>query len=418
MNVEVKKLASPYILTFTEEADVVKELVQKSYKKQKGKFIVDGYRKGHAPRKAAEKKYGKFNIYKDVFDELYIRAVNEKELEIIDAQEFSVIGPFEDEHPLTIQAKVYLQPNVEFEIGDLKIKKHVSTITDEDVDKQIELQKKSHAKFVNVVNHDYEVKQGDAMIIDFIGRIDGKEFEGGSANGFRFVIGETKFIEGFEKQIVGMKVGENDCINATFPKDYQNKDLQGKLAFFDVTVKKIEEKIEKNIQELAGTKSIEEYRNDLKQHMIDEAKIKDDETHRANVLNACIKQAEIEPLPNIIVDHSLENEWYQMLERIGKSEEEYTNGNTGIKEAYLSQRRKSVEQFEVSRIFLDFAYKKYGLKIDEKDITAFVEERAPKLGQKVHKILKSMEKGHNRMAVERTVKHEKAVDFLLEKITE
>ena len=154
MQVKLKKVAAPYIITYTEDAEVVDKLIEEHFNKHRNEYEVKGFRKGSAPRKVVEKSMNKFLMYREVFDELYLKAIEQENLKIIDASEFIVLGQFEDGQPLTIQAKIYLQPEVKFTLDNLKVKKEVTEINDEKIEEQIKLIQNSSARYENITKED------------------------------------------------------------------------------------------------------------------------------------------------------------------------------------------------------------------------------------------------------------------------
>ena len=220
-------------ITFTPEEFAAAN--DKAYVRNRGKFTVNGFRKGKAPK-------GLF--YEDALNDLF----NDNYPEILTAEKdnFTPVGDPSlsveeiSEEKVVLTATTPVKPDVQIEkYTGIKIQKYEYTVTDEDVDKDIEGTRERFAQSVEVTDRPAQLT--DVANIDFVGKTDGKEFEGGSAKVFDLTLGSGQFIAGFEDQVVGMNIGETKDIDVTFPEDYQAEDLKGKPAVFTVTLNKLTE---------------------------------------------------------------------------------------------------------------------------------------------------------------------------------
>lgn len=214
----------------------------KVYQANKDKFVVDGFRKGKAPRSIIEKKFGEGIFFEDAIDELfnehYIKALTELDLEVIDspAAEFSQIKKGEG---FTVTITVAVYPIVEVkDYKGVEIEKIEQEVKEEDIDRDIESMQKRNARVVSV---EREVKEGDTVVLDYEGFVGETQFEGGTAFKQELKIGSGMFIPGFEEQLVGVKAGEQKDVNVTFPTEYHAEDLAGKEAVFKCTVHEVKE---------------------------------------------------------------------------------------------------------------------------------------------------------------------------------
>ena len=214
----------------------------KVYQANKDKFVVDGFRKGKAPRSIIEKKFGEGIFFEDAIDELfnehYIKALTELDLEVIDspAAEFSQIKKGEG---FTVTITVAVYPIVEVkDYKGVEIEKVEQEVKEEDIDRDIESMQKRNARVVSV---EREVKEGDTVVLDYEGFVGETQFEGGTAFKQELKIGSGMFIPGFEEQLVGVKAGEKKDVNVTFPTEYHAEDLAGKEAVFKCTVHEVKE---------------------------------------------------------------------------------------------------------------------------------------------------------------------------------
>jgi len=421
---KVTKLAQPFKLRFVEEADVVKEMVEKEYEKLAPTIEAKGFRKGKVPRDVAEKQkwFNKFEIYRPIFDEIYKKAIEQEKFDVVDARDFEVMGLFEDGSPLVMQCIVYFAPTIlSFDINDVNVQEKHTDVTEEMVNEQIKIAQSTKATFTNAILPEYQVKKGDIMFIDYTGRIDGKEFKGGSAKAFKFIIGETKFIEGFEDQIKHLKAGETRTISVTFPADYFSKELQNKAAEFEIHVHKIEVRTIPTIEDLAKEeeKTVEDYKQSKYNKLIeDHAKI-DKDGFESDVLSGCVKAADIEPIPDAMIQYELANEWNQLLYRLGTTEEEHLKKNPQAKDAFFAQRHQRLEKTIQVRIFLEYVCTENKIEVSTKEVHAFIDRRVKQLqktDEEAKSIRQNLLKEQNYKASESAVKQEKAATFLVDEM--
>lgn len=422
MRVQLKKLAVPHQMTFTADAEVVDKLVEECFNRNKQSYEVKGFRKGNAPRNVVEKALGRMNMYREIFDELYTQAVQQQNLNVVEVTEFSVVGIFEEKQPLTLEAKLYLYPTAKFDMTGLKIEKKKTEVTDEDVTDQLRALQSASAKYINIIDENYEIKDGDAITLDFIGRCDGKEFEGGTSKNYRYVVGETKFVEGFEEQILKLKIGVTTKIIVKFPADYSMEKLRNKDVEFEVTLKKIEQKVTKSVEELATDekKDVETFKQDIKTKLIEDKTVTDEENFRARVLSICTEKAEIDPIPDIMIVTEIDQEWNQLLYRIDKTEEEYLKMRPNGKEIYYGQHRPMTEKLLKTRILLDHICNEKNITATDDEIDNYIMEQSKRLNKSeadIKNIKESVKKPHNKHVIERTVKHDKATKMIIEIVT-
>ena len=214
----------------------------KAYQANKGKFVVDGFRKGKAPRSIIEKRFGEGIFFEDAIDELfrenYAKALLELELEVIDspAAEFSEIKKGEG---FTATITVACYPVVEIkDYKGVEIEKIVNEVAEEDVERDIEQLQKRNARVILV---EREAKEGDTVLFDYAGFVGEEQFEGGTAERQELKLGSGMFIPGFEEQLVGATPGEKRDVVVTFPEEYHAPDLAGKEAVFHCLVHEIKE---------------------------------------------------------------------------------------------------------------------------------------------------------------------------------
>ena len=253
-----------FTMDFTaEEFDAA---VVKAYQASKDQFVIDGFRKGKAPRSIIEKHYGEGIFFEDAINNLfkdgYPGAINELDLEVIDspAAEFSEIGKGK---PMTITITVPVYPVVEVkDYFGVEVEQVEAKVKPEDVEKEIEGLQKRNARMILA---DRPVKEGDTVLLDYSGFVGEEQFEGGTAERQELKIGSGMFIPGFEEQLVGATPGEKKDVTVTFPEEYHSEDLAGEEAVFHCLIHEVkEEQLPELDDEFA--KDVSEY------HTLDELK--------------------------------------------------------------------------------------------------------------------------------------------------
>ena len=272
MSLQVEKLEKNMAkLTIEVSAEELEKALQSAYQKQKSKISIPGFRKGKVPRQMIEKMYGAAIFYADAVNELipkaYSDAYDECELDIVSQPEINVVQ-IEKGKPFIFTAEVATKPEVTLgEYKGLKVDKISTRVTQKEVDAKIQEEAEKNARTITV--EDRPVQDGDEVILDFEGFVDGVAFEGGKGENYPLTIGSGAFIPGFEEQLVGAESGKEVEVNVTFPEDYQAEDLKGKAAVFKCTVHEIKAKELPEIDdefaaEVSEFDTLEEYKADVK----------------------------------------------------------------------------------------------------------------------------------------------------------
>lgn len=421
MLVKTKKLAVPFRLIIVEDASVVKNLMEIEYNNNICEHVlVKGFRKGTVPREIAEKSpnFNKFSAYSKVFETVYKNAIEQEKLDVVGVNDLQVMGDFEYGKSLTLQGLIYLKPKVTFfDKFAVNVKKQETLVTQSMIEEQIELILNSKANFNNIIDENYVIKNGDILIIDYEGKIDNKLFNGGSAKNFKYVVGETRFIEGFEQQLLKLKINETSIVNVDFPESYHEKSLRNKNANFTVIINKISSKVPKTIEEVAieNNQSINDFQLQVTEKLIEDHKSIDEEKFIAQVLNKALSIAEIEPLPESMIEHELATEWNNLLYRMGTTEEEFIKKNKMGKDVFYHQKRSKIEKELTEKIFLDYLCEINNVTVSEEEVNDYVNNRLLKFyktDEEKIEIKENLKKKHNYAAAEASVKHEKALDLL------
>ena len=322
MSLQVEKLENNTAkLTIEVEASKFDKAIQKAYQKNKNKFNIPGFRKGKVPYAMVEKMYGAAVFYEDAANELisgaYAQAAEESGLEIVARPEINVTQ-IEKGKPFIFEAEVTTKPEVKLgKYKGIKVEKADVTVTDEEVAEELDKVKEQNARLVAA--DDKAVEDGDQTTIDFEGFVDGVAFEGGKGEDYPLTIGSHSFIDTFEEQLIGKKVGEEVEVNVTFPENYQAKELAGKPAMFKVTIKEIKVKEYPELdddfaQDVSEFDTLDEYKEDIKKNLTEKKEKEAEAEKESKVIEAIVNDAEMD-IPEKMVEAQAE----QMLEEFAQN---------------------------------------------------------------------------------------------------
>lgn len=322
MSLQVEKLENNTAkLTIEVPAEEFDKAIMKAYQKNKNKFSVPGFRKGKVPYAMVEKMYGAAVFYEDaanyVIPDAYANAATESELEIVARPDINVTQ-IEKGKPFIFEAEVTLKPEIKLgKYKGVKVEAMDTTVTDEDVQAELDKVKEQNARLVAA--DDKAVEDGDQTTIDFEGFVDGEAFEGGKGEDYPLTIGSHSFIDTFEEQLIGKKVGEEVEVNVTFPEEYQAKELAGKPAMFKVTIKEIKVKEYPEIdddfaQDVSEFDTLDEYKADIKKNLEDKKTQEAEADKESKVIEAIVKDSEMD-----IPEKMIEAQAQQMLEEFAQN---------------------------------------------------------------------------------------------------
>ena len=284
---------------------------EKAYRKNVSKFAIPGFRKGKAPRKMIEKMYGVGAFYEDAINAIlptaYPEAVKESGLDVVSAPDIDIKAI--DETGIVITAKVFVKPEVVVtEYKGLTATKNAIEITDEAVDAEIESVRKRNARTIDIT--DRAVENGDNVIFDFDGYVDGVAFEGGKAEKHDLLIGSGNFIPGFEDQIIGKNIGENFDVVVTFPEDYHADELAGKEAVFKCYIHEIKksempEFDDEFVKDVSEFDTVDEYKASVKANLTEKAEKDEDAKVDDQLIKAITEKLEGE-IPEVMFEEEAE----------------------------------------------------------------------------------------------------------------
>lgn len=299
-------------LVISIDAEKFENAVEREYQRQKKNIQIKGFRKGHVSRKLAEKQFGEGAFYEGAINALIgpeiDSAVTGLELTLVDRPSVEVTS-IDKENGVELKAVCITKPEIEISgYKGMKASKAVKEITDEDIDRQIEMIRKKNARIVSV--DDRAAQIGDEVTIDFEGFFGDEAFEGGKGEDHPLVLGSGQFIPGFEDQIVGHSIGEEFDVNVTFPEDYQMEEYAGKAATFKTKLKAIsyEELPEINddlVKDATEFDTVDEYRADIRTKLEEAAKNQADSDFENELMNALIEKVDT-PIPNCMFEQRID----------------------------------------------------------------------------------------------------------------
>lgn len=421
MNCKVEKTenANEVKLELTVEASKFDEAMKKVYFKSAKYFNIPGFRKGKAPMKMVEKYYGNEIFYEDTFNEVapeaLEEAVKENNLEVVSRPDIEVsqIGKGQD---LIFTAVMQTKPEAKLgKYKGIEIKKVEYTVSDEDVQHELEHRQEHNARLVSI--EDRSVESKDTAVIDFEGFVDGVPFEGGKAEGHELEIGSNTFIPGFEDQIIGMKIGEEKDINVTFPEEYFSKDLAGKEATFKVKVNEIKKKElpeldDEFAKDVSEFDTLEELKNSIKEKLEKDNSQKQKYETEDAVIKAVCENIEVD-IPSGMVESEIDNMMKDIETRLsyqGLKLDQYLNlvnkTETDMRKEYEPQAQEAVK----SRLMLEAVIKAENIEVAEEEIEAKLKEMAKNYGKSEEEFLNNE---NLKNYIKQGIASEKALEFLV-----
>ncbi|WP_247907004.1 trigger factor [Streptococcus anginosus] len=385
------------VLTFTISQEQIKPELDRVFNSVKKTLNVPGFRKGHLPRPVFNQKFGEEALYQDTLNALlpaaYEAAVKEAEIEVVAQPQFDVAS-MEKGQDWTITAEVVTKPEVKLgEYKNLEVSVDVSKeVSDADVDARIERERNNLAELV--LKED-KVANGDTVVIDFVGTVDGVEFDGGKGDNFSLELGSGQFIPGFEDQLVGHAAGETVEVNVTFPEDYQATDLAGKDAKFVTTIHEVKEKevpelddeLAKDIDE--DVETLDELKEKYRKELAESKEIAFDDAVESAALDLAVENAEIVELPEEMVHeevHRSVNEFLGNMQRQGISPDMYFQITGTTQEDLHKQHEADAEKRTKTNLVIEAVAKAEGFEASDEDIEAEIASLAADYNMEVERV--------------------------------
>ena len=412
--------ASKGTLTFDIDVDTIKKGIDEAFVETRKKITVPGFRKGRVPRQIFNQMYGEESLYQDalnkVLPDAYSAAVKETGIKPVDQPSID-IKSMEKGQPWTLTAEVAVEPEVK--LGDYKgmeVPEQDTTVSDADVDSEIEKKRQQQAELV-LKDEDQAAANGDTVVIDYEGSVDGEKFDGGSANNYSLELGSGSFIPGFEDQLVGHKSGDDVDVKVTFPEDYHAKELAGKDALFKVKVHEIKEK---QLPELdddfakdvdGDVDTLDELKDKTRKQLQEQ---KDNQAKGAiedAAIEKAVANAEIEDIPQAMLDEDTNRQMQQYLagmQQQGISPQMYFQ-ITGTKEDDLKKQfANDAAQRVKTNLVLEAIVDDAKLEASEDEIKDEIKDLAKQYGMEEDAVEKALSKD----MLSHDIKIKKAVDLV------
>ncbi|MBE6015446.1 MAG: trigger factor [Lachnospiraceae bacterium] len=427
MSVNVEKLENSMAkLTIEVPFDEFDKAVEKVYQKQKSRITLPGFRKGKAPRKMIEKMYGEGVFYEDAandcINKAYFEETKELDLPITSQPEIEIVQ-VEKNKPFIFTATVATKPPVKLgKYKGVEIEKRDGKATKEAVAEAINKERESNARIIDV--DDRAVKDGDIVNIDYEGSIDGVPFDGGAATGHQLTIGSHTFIDTFEDQLIGKKIGDDVEVNVTFPKEYHAEDLAGKPALFKVKinaiqVKELPELDDEFAQDVSEFDTFKEYEADVKKKLDEQAEKDARYIKEREAVAAAADNAEMdipEPMIDTQVTYLIDNFSRRLMQQ-GLSIEQYMQFTGLTQEAMRDQMKPEAVKNIRSRLTLEAIVEAEKIEVSDEQFEEELEKMATNYGMKIED-LKAQVTPEEVKEIKMDLAVEKATAFLLENAKE
>ncbi|WP_416515774.1 trigger factor [Bacillus velezensis] len=409
------------VLTVEVDADTFKTALDDAFKKVVKQVSIPGFRKGKVPRGLFEQRFGVEALYQDALDILlpveYPKAVEEAGIEPVDRPEIDV-EKIEKGESLIFTAKVTVKPEVK--LGDYKglgIEKDDTAITDEDVQNELKALQERQAELV--VKEEGAVENGDTVVLDFEGFVDGEAFEGGKAENYSLGVGSGSFIPGFEEQLTGLEAGAEKDVEVTFPEEYHAEELAGKPAVFKVKIHEIKAKelpelndeFAKDIDEEVET--LAELTEKTKKRLEEAKENEADAKLREELVLKASENAEAD-VPQAMIDTELDRmlkEFEQRLQMQGMNLELYTQFSGQDENALKEQMKEDAAKRVKSNLTLEAIAQAENLEVTDEEVEAELTKMAEAYNMPVENIKQAI---GSTDAMKEDLKVRKAIDFLVE----
>lgn len=400
MSLQVEKLEKNMAkLTIEVSVEEVEKALQGAYMKQRGKISVPGFRKGKVPRAMIEKMYGAEIFYEDaantMIPEAYGKAYDECELDIVSQPNVDVVQ-LEKGKSFIFTAEVATKPEVTLgEYKGLEVEKVSTRVLAKEIDEEIAKEQEKNARTINI--EDRAVIDGDEVILDFEGFVDGVAFEGGKGENYSLVIGSNSFIPGFEAQLVGAEIDKELEVKVTFPEDYHSTDLAGKDAVFKCTVheikaKELPELDDEFASEVSEFDTLEEYTADVKSKI----KIRKEEEGKRKKEDQAVEKAVANAtmeIPEAMIDTQVKqmaDDFANRIQQQGLSVEQYFQFTGMTAEKMLKEMRPQAEKRISTRLVLEAIAKAENIQVSDERIDEELAKMAEAYKMEVDKLKEFM----------------------------
>ena len=427
MSVQVENLEKSMAkLTIELPSEELDKAIDTAYKKSRSKISMPGFRKGKAPRAMIEKMYGSGIFYEDaaniLIPDAYEQAAKESELEIVSQPEISVVQ-IEKGTPFIFTATVAVKPEVTLgEYKGIEVEKKNAEVTDEEVDEEIEKVRENNSRMITI--DDRPSMDGDIVVIDFEGFVDGKAFDGGKEEGFELILGSGTFIDNFEEQLIGKNTGDHVEVNVTFPDQYQAEELQGKEAIFQVDINEIKLKElplvdDEFAQDVSDFDTLDEYKTDLKAKLLENKEAALKREKEEFIIGKIIESAQMD-IPEQMVDmqtRQMTQEFAQRIQNQGLSVEQYMQFTGLTPQKLVDELKPQALRRIQSRLVLEAVVANENIEATDEELDKEIENMASMYRMEVDKLKESVSEDEKKQ-IKLDIAVQKAVDLVVDESVE
>jgi len=405
-------------MTFT--SDEFKEGIKKAYNKTKGKYSVQGFRKGKAPQVMVERVYGEGVFYEEavntLFSDNYEEAIKQTGIDPVDYPAIDVKEISKDKD-VVIELKVDVYPNVELgEYKGVEIDKIDVRVSKKDIQAEIDKEVEKNSRLVSV--EDRAAKKDDITIIDFEGFVDGVAFAGGKGENHELTLGAGQFIPGFEEQIIGKKIGEQFDVNVTFPAEYQSEELKGKAAIFkvklhEIKVKELPEVDDEFVKDISEFDTLEQYEKDIKKKLSSQRKEDAKNKMTDQAIGKACENTKLD-IPKALIEKRIDalmQDFEARLKQQGMDVKKYAE-LTGMTEQSFRDQYKDMAVKQVqAQLVIEAIAKKEAFEVTEEEYNKKIDETAKSYQMKIEDFKKNLSNDYKEYFNEIIV-NEKAVQYI------
>ena len=429
MNVTTEKIENhKVVLTIEVPAEELDKGIKAACKSLANRVNIPGFRKGKAPRRILEMNIGKEAILDEAFDRVaqkaFDEALKQENLDPVDRPQVDIVT-LEEGKDVVFKATISPVPEVTLgEYKGLKVAKDAVEVKDEQVEEQVKNILNHHAKMVDA-EEGATVADDDFITLDFKGEVDGVAFAGGEGKDYPLQIGSHSFIDTFEDQLVGLKVGEEKDVNVTFPEEYHAKDLAGKAAVFHCKINSIKHKempelTDEFVKASTSYESIEDMKAKLRENIEKNAQREADTKRRNEILKQATDNITVD-IPEVMVENRVSNMIQELsvnLENQGMNLDAYLKYANMDMAKLREQYKESAAIAVKTDLMLDAVAKAEDIKVENADINAEIALLAATYGTTPQEVSKIIKKNHSIGNLVATVLHKKAANFIIDSAVE
>lgn len=429
MNVTTEKIENhKVVLTIEVPAEELDKGIKAVCKSLANRVNIPGFRKGKAPRRILEMNIGKEAILDEAFDRVaqkaFDEALKQENLDPVDRPQVDIVT-LEEGKDVVFKATITPVPEVTLgEYKGLKVAKDAVEVKDEQVEEQVKNILNHHAKMVDA-EEGATVANDDFITLDFKGEVDGVAFAGGEGKDYPLQIGSHSFIDTFEDQLVGLKVGEEKDVNVTFPEEYHAKDLAGKAAVFHCKINSIKHKempelTDEFVKASTSYESIEDMKAKLRENIEKNAQREADTKRRNEILKQATDNITVD-IPEVMVENRVSNMIQELsvnLENQGMNLDAYLKYANMDMAKLREQYKESAAIAVKTDLMLDAVAKAEDIKVENADINAEIALLAATYGTTPQEVSKIIKKNHSIGNLVATVLHKKAANFIIDSAVE